>query len=110
MDASTSWFILLFAVVLGVWIFNLIKHRGVKGAMFGAELRGTVGEMTLNANPLAKSTVKVHRLQPSDPSAGPHVGVELGFSSVLGAWEMRPVPLTRSQAQELAHLIAKAAE
>jgi hypothetical protein len=103
------WFSLIVGVLLVIWIFNLIRHRGIKGAMFGAEVLGTVGTLILSANPLAKSTVKVHRLNAADPSIGPYVGVELRFSSVLGAWEMKALPLTRAQARELAQLLSKAA-
>jgi hypothetical protein len=104
------WFTLIAGAILAFWLFNIVRHRGIRGAMFGAELGGTVGELTLSPNILAKSTVKVHRLNPNDSGKGPHVGVEFRFSSVLGAWEMRPVPLTRSQARDLAQLLAKAAE
>jgi hypothetical protein len=104
------WFVLIAGVIFAFWGFKIIKHRGVKGAMFGAELGDTVGELALSTNPLAKSTVKVHRLKGRDASTGPHVGVELRFSSVLGAWEMRPVSLTRAQARELANLLSRAAE
>ena len=109
MDDS-AWFWVIAGIVVAVWIFQMVRHRGFRGAMYGAEVSQTVGMLTLNPNRLAKSTVKVHRLSPRDPAAGPNVGMELGFSSVLGAWEMRPVALTKQQAKDLSKLLGEAAE
>ena len=78
--------------------------------MFGAQVRGTVGEVTLSGASLESFRVKVHRLKALHPGTGPCVGLEIHSASVVGMWEMPPLVLTRTQAQQLSKLISRAAE
>jgi hypothetical protein len=48
-----------------------------------------------------KTKLKVHVLAPRDPGEGPHVGVEV-VESTIGSWTMKPIALTREEAQKLA--------
>ena len=100
------WFVIAGVAIVGAALFKIIKYRGVKAAMFGAQLVGTVGEVTVNANLFQEGcSVKVHRLKSPNASGGPHIGVEIDSS-----WEVPPVVLTRAQAQRLSKLLSQAAE
>ena len=100
------WFVIAGVAIFGAALFKIVKYRGVKAAMFGAQLVGTVGEVTIKANPFNEGcSVKVHRLKSPNASSEPYVGVEIASS-----WEVPPVVLTRAQAQRLSELLSKAAE
>jgi len=36
------WFAILFGIVLAAWIYKLVAHGGLRGAMFGARIKNTV--------------------------------------------------------------------
>ena len=91
----------VFGLVAAAMIFKVIKYRGLRGAMFGAPLRRLVSEMELESRGMVKTKLKVHVLDPRDASSGPHVGVEV-IHSTIGSWEMKPISLTRAEAQKLA--------
>jgi hypothetical protein len=102
-------------VVVGIavlsFVVKLVRNRGFKGAMFGAPVQRLVGEMELRPQKRSMMTtrVKVHALEPQDPSRGPDVGIEVTRSAPL-AWTMSPVSLTKGEARELAELLARAAQ
>ena len=100
-------FYVIFALVAARMLYKVIKHRGLRGAMFGAPLRKLVAEMELETRGMVKTKLKVHVLDPRDPSGGPHVGVEV-IHSTIGSWEMKPISLTRDEAQKLADHLASA--
>jgi hypothetical protein len=78
--------------------------------MFGAAIRDTVGEVDVSSNAVAKEKLLIYRLDAADRANGRSVGLEIRFASWLGAYDMRPLPLTRAQARMLSQLLAKAAE
>jgi hypothetical protein len=110
MNPTNVVFVIVGLAVLSL-IVKLVRNRGFKGAMFGAPVQRLVGEIELRPRPrvMMTTTVKVHALEPSDPSRGPDVGIEVTRSAPL-AWTMSPVSLTKSEARELAELLARAAQ
>ena len=107
MNGQTIFF-MLFGAVAASMIFKVIKHRGWKGAMFGAPVREMLAELELSRRGMTKTKLKVNVLDPHDPGEGPHVGVEV-IHSTIGSWEMKPVSLTRAEARRFAEALLQAA-
>jgi len=104
----------VFFVVFGLFaaslLFKVIKHGGLRGAMFGAPVGRMISEMQLEKRGMVKTKLKIHLLDPREPAFGPHVGVEV-IQSTFGSWEMKPITLSREEAQQLAdHLMVAARE
>jgi hypothetical protein len=100
--------LLLTGAVAAFLLFKIIKHRGWKGALFGAPVRQQLAEIELARGGMVKTKLKVNVLDPHDPAEGPHVGVEI-IRSTIGSWEMKPVSLTRAEARRFAEELLRAA-
>lgn len=94
-------FIAVFALVIGSFIYKIIKHGGLKAAMFGAGIKTTVGEVSGNGPKLMSLSLKVHELDQSPEKA---VGLELVAKS-FGSYQMTPITLSVSEAKKLSVLI-----
>lgn len=93
-----------FVLVVGLMLTKVVRHGGVKAAMFGAAMGRSVGEVPLAGGPrLGSQTVKVHVLE----SAEKHVGVEIAARGPFG-FSMVPLSLSRSEARRLADLLLTA--
>jgi hypothetical protein len=101
-------FIFVFVAVAISAILRLVKNRGFRGAMFGAPVRKQVSAIELDPRGGSRVTLRVHVLDPEDAGAGPHVGVEV-VRSAFGSWEMKPIALSRTEAQRLGEQLALAA-
>jgi hypothetical protein len=98
-------FWIVFALVAGTFVWRMFRHGGLRGAMFGASVARTVGEVKgVNAH-LHSMTVKVHTLSALSDKA---VGVELVAKS-FASYQMTPVTLSREAALQLADLLRTAA-
>lgn len=92
-------------LVVGLMLAKVVRHGGVKAAMFGAAVGRAVGEVPLSGGPrLGSHTVKVHVLEGTDKQ----VGVEIAARGPFG-FSMVPVSLSRSEARRLADLLLNAA-
>ena len=104
------WIVLLIAGVVAVpMIYRIVRYGGLKGAAFGAPVLEKIGDVEPSTRGLTKTKLKVHVLDPSRPADGPHVGMEVIYSS-FGSWEMRGISLTRSEARLLAQELTQAAD
>ncbi len=93
-----------FVLVLGLMLAKVVRHGGVKAAMFGAAVGSSVGEVPLSGGPrLVSQTLKVHVLDGADKQ----VGVEIAARGPFG-FSMVPVALSRSEARHLADLLLTA--
>lgn len=99
-------FFLVFGLGAAYFAFQVVRNRGLRGAMFGARLVRTIGELDLGRRGMVRTTLKVHCLEPRD-SASPTVGVELVATS-YGGFGMTPIALTSEQASGFAALLAQA--
>jgi hypothetical protein len=97
----------VFGAVLIFFVFQLVKHRGFRGAMFGARIAKTIGELDLGRWRTIRMRVAVHCLEMRDVNA-PAVGIELKLSTI-GSFGMTPIPLTREAAISLAAMLTHAA-
>jgi len=103
---SFVWFAVFGLVLLNI-VYQVIKNRGLKGAMFGAPVARTVGELDLGGKWGVRTTVRVHVLEPRE-AALPQVGLELVTKSIASV-SMRGIPLTPEQARSLSVYLSQAA-
>lgn len=99
-------FFALFFCVVAYFVYSIIRHRGFKGAMFGATVLSSVGEVSSPKRGFMSQKLKVHILggeSPTDRS----VGLEL-TSSGPGSWSTTPIRLSTSEARRLISLIEEA--
>jgi hypothetical protein len=100
-------FLALFGLALLYFLYQVIKNRGFRGAMFGAPVARTIGEVDLGRHGMVRTRLKVHRLEPRDASS-PETGIEV-WTTTVGAFSVAPLPLTREQAVTLSTLLSQAA-
>jgi hypothetical protein len=81
----------------------MVKHGGFKGAMFGANIEKTLGEVSGNGPRLVSLSLKVHELDGSPDKA---LGLEVTTTSV-GSYQMTPVSLSLAEAKKLRDLLAE---
>lgn len=95
-------FVVFFAIVAFIG-FRLVKYRGLKGAVFGARVLHTVGELEPPSTMgFMKTRLKIHVLDSDVTDRA--IGVEQITSSV-GSWQMTGFTLSVAQAQELIGLL-----
>jgi len=82
------------------------KKAGAEGAMFGAPITRTVGELDLGKSGPMRTTLKLHRLESRAPGA-PTVGIKVVNRSVL-SYHVQPIRLTSEQAGALGELLSRA--
>jgi hypothetical protein len=99
-------FFIFFFAVIAYFGYSIIRHRGFKGALFGATVLSTVGEVEGQKRSFVSQKVKVHILGGESP-ADRSVGLEL-TSSAPGSWSMTPIRLSMSEARSLITLLEKA--
>ena len=95
------------ALALANFLYQVIKKRGLRGAIFGAPIAQTVGELDLGKSGPMRTTLKLHRLESREPGA-PTVGIEVVNRSVV-SYHMWPIRLTAEQASVLRELLSQAA-
>lgn len=99
-------FCVVFIFMLGSFGYKIIKHGGFKGAMFGAPIKTTVGEVSCAGPRPIRMVVKVHSL--GGDSREKAVGVELVAKS-FASYQMMPISLSKEDARKLATLLESAA-
>ena len=104
-NAFETLFFLAFAAVVGFFVYRIFRYHGFKAAMFGARIDHTVGEVGAEGQGPVGVALKVHVLRRN--SAEKLVGVELVAKS-FASYQMVPVTLSISQAQQLASLLNEA--
>jgi len=103
-------------IIYGIWALGAIavvnfayqamKNRGLRGAMFGARITRTVGELDLGKSGPMRTTLKLHRLESREPEAAT-VGIEVVNRS-FASYHMLPIRLTSEQAAVLRELLSQA--
>jgi hypothetical protein len=98
-------FYTVFGAIVCYFVYRLIRHGGFKSAMFWAHIDRTVGEVRGEKQGLVGVVLKVHVLDRQAPEK--RVGLELVATS-FASYQMTPVTLSASQAQQLASLLHEA--
>jgi hypothetical protein len=100
-------------IIYGIWAlvalafaYQVIKKRGLKGAIFGAAIARTVGELDLGKNGPMRTILKLHCLE-SLVAGAPTVGIEVVTRSVA-SYHMFPIRLTSEQVGVLKELLSRA--
>jgi len=93
-------------ILLAVGVHQLVIHGGLRGALFGARIRTTVGEIDPVGSSFTKRKLLIYRLEPGNAA---DIGVELRVRT-LGSYQVAGIPLTKAQARTLSQLLTKAAE
>lgn len=83
----------------------MIKKRGLKGAIFGATITRTVGELELAKNGPMRTILKFHCLE-SAAAGAPTVGIEVITRSVA-SYHMFPIRLTAEQVGVVKDLLSQ---
>lgn len=94
-------FWLVFAGMLLYFGFNIIRRGGLKGAFFDATITRTVGVVEAAGVKLVTQRIKVRTLGRNNESL---IGIEV-VSKAIGSYELRPVALSKDQAQRLVTLL-----
>lgn len=95
----------MFFLVLAFFIYRLVRNGGFKGALFGARIVYTVGEVKGASKGIMRTTLKVHVL---NDNPGEHdIGIEVVIKS-FASYQMIPVRLNQQEANQLAALLQKA--
>lgn len=88
----------IFILVVGNFIYRIIRNGGFKAAMFSQRIIRTVGEVSGQKQSLVSTTVKVHALgSGSRPQA---IGLEFVSKSIL-SYQMVPATLSVEQTRKL---------
>ena len=87
----------------GYIIFSTIKNKGVKGAMFGAEVLEKTGEIKGTKNGLSNTRLQVHLLKGNRINEN-EVGIELN-SRTLANWETLNISLNKDEAEKLLQML-----
>lgn len=99
-------FLAAFLTVAGYLLHRVIRHGGFKAAMFGARIDRTMGEVRGEKQGPVGVTLRVHLLRRD--AFEKLVGVEFVARSVA-SYQMLPITLSASEAQQLASLLNEAA-
>ena len=100
---------LFWLILVGIFlyfVYRILKYKGLKGALFGAEILTTVGEVQGKGQGPVGLTLKVHSLKPETASQA-LVGIEL-VSKSFASYQMMPITLPASDVQKLISLLEKA--
>jgi hypothetical protein len=103
--APGTLFFLIFAAVVGYFVYRMLRHGGFKGAMFGARIEHTVGEVSVEKQGPMRIALKVHALRRGDSEK--LVGIELVAKS-FASYQMTPITLSVHEAQQLVSLLQNA--
>jgi hypothetical protein len=95
-----------FAAFVGFFLYRTIRYKSLRGAMFGATVLQTVGEVDGARQGPVSVKLKVHVLGDTDRPEG-SVGLELVARS-FASWQTTPITLPRAEAQKLLILLQQA--
>jgi len=99
-------FFVIFALVVGSFVFKSFKYGGFKAAMFGAPIERTIGEVDGGSGKIMSIKVKVHMLGGNSPDKA--IGLEFVAKS-LTSYDMIPITLSAPEAKKLVGFIQLAA-
>ena len=98
----------LIAIVPAYFLIRVARNRGVRGALFGAPVARTLGELDLGRRGIVRTGVRVCILEARSETS-PGVGLEVGMTSITGFRYAPSAALTADQARRLARLLVDAA-
>ena len=88
-------------------LLRAVRNRGLKGAMFGAHIHSTIGEVDLGKHGMMRTRLRLHSLEAHEPGI-PTIGLEILTTSKL-SYHMLPIRMTPEQGALFRELLARAA-
>ena len=105
-----GWFWCIWAAVVVVPLVfiavQVIRYRGLKGAMLRGRIEKTFGELEFEVSFAIRSRIRVHRIS---SKTGVMIGLEVAKSGLCG-FDMTPFRMTRDETKDLIALLGKAIE
>jgi hypothetical protein len=96
----------VFALIVVSFVTKIIRNGGLKGALFGAPIKRTVGEVAATSpSRMMSVTVRVHNL--GGNSSDKAVGLEFVARS-FASYQMMPVSMSKVDARKLIMLLEAA--
>lgn len=108
MDYPTLIFFVVFALILGRFLYGRLKYGSWTGSFLKGSMARTVGEIELSGGMSGTQTLKVHTMKGSE-GEGDFVALVIVAKAAL-AVSMTPYKLSKGQAQELAKYLNQAAQ
>ncbi len=99
-------FPLFIAAILAYFGYRIIRYKGLRGALFGAEIRKTVGEVETARIGPNRTVLRVHKLE-SDNRSGENVGLEY-ISKGIAGYTTTPVALSHADTATFIALLQQA--
>ena len=96
-------FFVIFGSFVAYFLYSMFRHGGFRGAMFGARIYSSVGEVSTGKRGLGSQKLKVHVLEIDDANE-PRIGIELTSASPL-SWSTVPITLSDAGVRELISLL-----
>ena len=96
----------LFLLIAGFFVFRIVRHGSLTGALLGGHIIRTVGEVSLSKNGFSSRVLKVQIMEAA-VGEKPSVALSIISKAFLAASTV-PFKLTAAQAQELAQLLQQA--
>lgn len=98
-------FLIVFLGIAGSMLFKVFKNGGFKGAMFGASVKSTLGEVSGSKQKLISTSVKVHSLNGDQQDK--LVGIEF-IAKSIASYQMMPISLSATETRKLISLLEAA--
>ncbi len=96
----------VFVLIVVSFITKIVKNGGLKGALFGAPIKRTVGEVAATSpSRMMSVTVRVHNLGGNLPEKA--IGLEFVAKS-FASYQMMPVSMSKVEARKLIMLLESA--
>ncbi|WP_221801519.1 hypothetical protein [Oceanobacter mangrovi] len=98
--------LLIFFGFMGFVLWSMFSKTG-KGRILGGKIVHTANDEIIQAQGTNKTTIRAHVIETN--SGSKHVGIELSDNAKLAA-SMRPIKLTKQEAESLINMIKEVVE
>jgi stage V sporulation protein SpoVS len=95
---------LAFVAVIIYLAYNMIKYKGIRGALYGSLIKNEIGEAQGIKRSIVNQTIKVNSLSDSGVN---NVGIEICAKSVL-SYQVMAINLEKSEAEKLVTYLQEA--
>lgn len=101
MQIPETLFFVVFATVVGYFLYRFFKYGGFRGALYGSAVARTIGEVELERSSGMTTTLRVHVLEDG------RVIMEISSRAMLAA-KLQGYPMSADNTQQLIALLQQA--
>jgi hypothetical protein len=101
MEVLDNYFWIPFAALAVFFLYRFLKHRSLRGMLYGSAVARTIGEIPLGQRMGATTTLRVHILENGQ------IVLEQSSRAALGA-SLSGIPLSAAEADSLVALLQQA--